>query len=167
MGGDIRQKDVLSEMLREFGELLPSLRAVLIDERDLYLARHIRGAMGKRVVAVLGAAFKPDTDDVRESPTLRIVPALVQAGMEVTLHDPIALDNAKAELGDDLSYTTDLDAALEGADAVVVVTSWKDYADLPSKLAVMSPQPMLADGRRSYSPDVVERYTGVGYPAKG
>lgn len=118
-------------------------------------------------VAVLGAAFKPDTDDVRESPTLRIVPALVQAGMQVTLHDPIALDNAKAELGDDLAYTTDLDAALEGADAVVVVTSWKDYADLPTKLAMMSPQPMLADGRRSYSPDVVERYTGVGYPAKG
>ncbi|MGH1503945.1 MAG: UDP-glucose dehydrogenase family protein [Acidimicrobiales bacterium] len=118
-------------------------------------------------VAVLGAAFKPDTDDVRESPTLRIVPALVQAGMQVTLHDPIALDNAKAELGDDLAYTADLDAALDGADAVVVVTSWKDYADLPSKLAAMSPQPMLADGRRSYSPDVVERYTGVGYPAKG
>ena len=56
---DIRQKDVLSEMLREFGELLPTLRAVLIDERDLYLARHIRGAAGKRIVAVLGAAHIP------------------------------------------------------------------------------------------------------------
>ncbi|ETX02237.1 MAG: conjugal transfer protein TraB [Candidatus Entotheonella factor] len=56
---DIRQKDVLSEMLRELGELMPTLRAVLIDERDLYLAHHIRGAVGKRVVAVLGAAHIP------------------------------------------------------------------------------------------------------------
>ena len=56
---DIRQKDVLSEMLREFGELLPTLRTVLIDERDLYLALHIRSAIGKRVVAVLGAAHIP------------------------------------------------------------------------------------------------------------
>jgi pheromone shutdown-related protein TraB len=56
---DIRQKDVLSEMLRELGELMPTLRAVLIDERDLYLAHHIRGAMGKCIVAVLGAAHIP------------------------------------------------------------------------------------------------------------
>ncbi|ETX08981.1 TraB/GumN family protein [Candidatus Entotheonella palauensis] len=56
---DIRQKDVLSEMLRELGELMPTLRTVLIDERDLYLAHHIRGAVGKRLVAVLGAAHIP------------------------------------------------------------------------------------------------------------
>lgn len=56
---DIRQKDVLSEMLRELGELMPTLRAVLIDERDLYLAHHIRGAVGKCMVAVLGAAHIP------------------------------------------------------------------------------------------------------------
>ncbi len=56
---DIRQKDVLSEMLRELGELMPTLRTVLIDERDIYLAHHIRGAVGKRIVAVLGAAHIP------------------------------------------------------------------------------------------------------------
>ncbi len=56
---DIRQKDVLSEMLRELGELMPTLRTVLIDERDLYLAHHIRGAASKRIVAVLGAAHIP------------------------------------------------------------------------------------------------------------
>ena len=56
---DIRQKDVLSEMLRELGELMPTLRTVLIDERDLYLAHRIRSAVGKRIVAVLGAAHIP------------------------------------------------------------------------------------------------------------
>jgi pheromone shutdown-related protein TraB len=56
---DIRQKDVLTEMLRELGELMPTLRTVLIDERDLYLAHHIRSAVGKRIVAVLGAAHIP------------------------------------------------------------------------------------------------------------
>lgn len=59
---DIRQKDVLSEMLRELGELMPTLRTVLIDERDLYLAHHIRGAVGKRIVAVLGAAHIPGVE---------------------------------------------------------------------------------------------------------
>ncbi len=64
---DIRQKDVLSEMLRELGELMPTLRTVLIDERDLYLAHHIRAAAGKRIVAVLGAAHIPGVQEHLEA----------------------------------------------------------------------------------------------------
>ncbi len=116
-------------------------------------------------VTVLGAAFKPNTDDVRESPTLRIVPPLVEAGMQVVLHDPIALDNAKDLLGDGLRYEADLDEALAGADAVVLVTSWADYADLPARLAAMETPPLLADGRRMFDPGDVARYVGVGFPA--
>lgn len=116
-------------------------------------------------VTVLGAAFKPNTDDVRESPTLRIVPALVEAGMKVTLHDPIALDNAKEFLGEGLVYEADLIQALAGADAVVVVTSWSDYQDLPAMLSEVKPAPLVADGRRMFSPHAFKRYVGVGYPA--
>lgn len=116
-------------------------------------------------VTVLGAAFKPNTDDVRESPTLRIVPALQAAGLEVTLHDPIALTNAKEFLGAEITYEPDLSRALDGADAVVLVTSWPDYAEVPQLIAGATPPPLVADGRRMYAPESVQRYVGVGYPA--
>jgi len=118
-------------------------------------------------VAVLGAAFKPGTDDVRESPTLSIVPALVDAGLDVVLHDPVALDNARALLGEGLKYEPDLVEALSGVDAVVVVTRWAAYTEIPKLLADHDPQPLVADGRRMFSPDDVERYLGVGFPADG
>jgi len=118
-------------------------------------------------VAVLGAAFKPGTDDVRESPTLSIVPALVDAGLDVVLHDPVALDNARALLGEGLQYEPDLVEALSGVDAVVVVTRWAAYTEIPKLLADHDPQPLVADGRRMFSPDDVERYLGVGFPADG
>ncbi len=118
-------------------------------------------------VAVLGAAFKPGTDDVRESPTLSIVPALVDAGLDVVLHDPVALDNARALLGEGLQYEPDLVEALSGVDAVVVVTRWAAYTEILKLLADHDPQPLVADGRRMFSPDDVERYLGVGFPADG
>ena len=118
-------------------------------------------------VAVLGAAFKPGTDDVRESPTLSIVPALVDAGLDVVLHDPVALDNARALLGEGLKYEPDLVEALSGVDAVVVVTRWAAYTEILKLLADHDPQPLVADGRRMFSPDDVERYLGVGFPADG
>jgi UDP-glucose 6-dehydrogenase len=121
-------------------------------------------ASGARV-AVLGAAFKPDTDDVRESPTLTIVPALVDAGLDVVVHDPIAIDNVRETLGEQASYEADLDTAIAGADAIVVVTRWKHYDDLPERLAGVDPQPLVADGRRMYAPDDFARYTGVGRPS--
>ena len=115
-------------------------------------------------VTVLGAAFKPDTDDVRESPTLAIVPVLQDAGFDVVLHDPIALHNARDVLGNGLTYEPDLATSLEGADAVVVVTRWAAYSELPKLLAEHHPQPLVADGRRMFSPDDLERYRGVGRP---
>lgn len=118
-------------------------------------------------IAVLGAAFKPDTDDVRESPTLAIVPLLTDAGFDVVVHDPIALDNARDLLGDGPEYQTDLDLALAGAGAVVVVTRWAQYTDLAKRVAEMDPQPLVADGRRMFAPGDFERYMGVGYPGSG
>ena len=130
---------------------------VLLDR----LARHL--TLDGARVAVLGAAFKPGTDDVRESPTLAVVPALVAAGAEVVVHDPIATDNARAVLGDvDIDYTCDLPVALDAADAVVLVTAWPDYLEVP-KLLQDRDVPVM-DGRRILAPASITRYDGVGYP---
>ena len=127
------------------------------------LRRHLE-PQGARVV-VLGAAFKPGTDDVRESPTLRVVPALVAAGAQVVLHDPIALDNARAMLGDEhIEYESDLPRSLAGADAVLLVTAWPEYAEVP-KLLEGRDLPVI-DGRRMLASDSLPGYDGVGYPAR-
>lgn len=114
-------------------------------------------------VAVLGVAFKPGTDDVRESPALRVVPALVDAGYDVVVHDPIALENARAVLGDGIAYEGDLSTAVAGADAIALVTSWPEYGDLAKLLA--DADPLVADGRRFLHPGDFARYAGIGHPA--
>ncbi len=169
-GGSCFPKDVkaLAAHAKEAGVNAPILDSVISvnAEQPGRLVDQILGATepGARV-AVLGAAFKPDTDDVRESPTLAIVPALIAAGRSVVLHDPIALDNARAVLGDDLDYTTDLAAALAGADAVALITRWSEYGDVAASIRGADPAPVLIDGRRVIDPDSVPSYLGVGYPA--
>jgi UDPglucose 6-dehydrogenase len=125
------------------------------------LRRHLDLA-GARI-AVLGAAFKPGTDDVRESPALRIVPELIASGATVVLHDPVALDNARAVLGDGIVYEDDLATTVRGADAIVIVTAWPDYGQLPDLLAG-SEVPVL-DGRRVLAPDAVASYDAVAWPS--
>jgi UDPglucose 6-dehydrogenase len=103
--------------------------------RKRSLAHRVRRACGGNLegkqVAVLGLAFKPDTDDVRESPALDLLPALARQAGEVRVHDPCAIEMAKAALeGVPLAYCRDLWSCLEGADVVVVLTQWKEYLAL-------------------------------------
>ena len=113
-------------------------------------------------VAVLGCAFKPGTDDVRESPSIPIIKELVDAGANVTVHDPIALDGIRPDFGDTISYTTDLNEALADTAAVMVVTTWPEYKELPAMVSAMSAQPIVVDGRRMFTPDQFETYAGIG-----
>jgi UDPglucose 6-dehydrogenase len=96
---------------------------------------------------------------------LRVVPALVAAGAQVVVHDPIALDNARASLGDvQIKYEADLARSLAGADAVLLVTAWPDYAEVP-KLLEGRDLPVI-DGRRMLPSDSLPGYDGVGYPTR-
>ena len=151
-----RQAGVPMRILSAALEVNADQSAVLVDRLRAHL--DLSGAR----VAVLGAAFKPGTDDVRESPTLRVVPELRTAGAEVVVHDPIALENARAVLGDEVGYETDLRAAVEKADAVVVITAWGEYQRLPELLAGRAVP--VVDGRRVLEPDAVERYDAVAFP---
>ena len=112
-----------------------------------------------RNVTVLGLAFKPDTDDIRESPAFPVLRLLLEAGADVTVHDPVVGPAAVADFPG-VEHTHDLETAVKGADAVVIVTRWNDYLDLPGMVG--EPAPLVVDGRRMLNPNSVSRYRGIG-----
>jgi UDPglucose 6-dehydrogenase/GDP-mannose 6-dehydrogenase len=167
-GGSCFPKDVkaLVAHAESVGVPVPVLRGALEvnEDQPLQLVEMLAELPTAAKVVVLGIAFKPGTDDIRESPALRVVPALVAKGYVVTVHDPIAMANARLEFGDSVSYEESLDMALEGADAVVLVTSWPEYANLQSHLG--AEQPLVVDGRRFLNPADYSNYKGIGYPER-
>ncbi|SKC38870.1 UDP-glucose dehydrogenase family protein [Krasilnikoviella flava] len=120
--------------------------------RMVDLASEVLGGMVEGAeVTVLGAAFKPDSDDVRDSPALDVAARLAELGAVVTVHDPQAIDNARAKRPE-LRYERDLEAALAGADAVLLLTEWKQYRDLdPERVGTLVAQRTLLDGRNALS----------------
>ncbi|WP_144902895.1 UDP-glucose 6-dehydrogenase AglM [Halobellus captivus] len=107
-------------------------------------------------VAVLGLAFKPGTDDIRNSRAIPLVDALLDAGAEVVGYDPVATENFR-ERYPGIEYADSADAALDGADAALVVTDWPEFADLGSEFDGMA-TPVVVDGRR-----IVTRRDGIVY----
>jgi UDPglucose 6-dehydrogenase/GDP-mannose 6-dehydrogenase len=169
-GGSCLPKDTQALIARgaELGQEMRILRAVEAVNHDQAgeLVRLVTEAVGDlhgARVTVLGLSFKPDTDDVRESPAFRVIPALVEGGAVVTAHDPIAIVPARRVLGDlPVTYEPDLAAALANAHAVVIVTRWREYEAVPALIAGRTPPVPVVDGRRMLAPDSVERYSGIG-----
>ena len=126
------------------------------------------GSLAGRRIAVLGLAFKPGTDDMRESPSLPIIRELVQRGANVQAYDPIANDAARRALpGVKVEFCSSLDAALRHADAIALVTKWAEFTVLPEKIRALEPVPTLVDGRRFVAPESVPRYFGIGLGREG
>jgi UDPglucose 6-dehydrogenase/GDP-mannose 6-dehydrogenase len=159
-GGSCFPKDLRA--LREFanneGVELPILTSVLKvnEERagrvvDL-LTGHIGVLHGKRI-AVLGLAFKPETDDVRESPGVRIAKLLLLRGADVVLHDPlVGIDAVRDQLGTGITQAHNVAAAANGADAIVIATGWDAYRDLDwADIAPRMRSPVIFDGRQVVS----------------
>jgi nucleotide sugar dehydrogenase len=127
------------------------------------------GSIEGKKAAVLGLAFKPNTDDLRESPALVMIPKLVALGAKVTAYDPIAVDNAKRQIKADANYTTDLKEALQGADFTVIITDWPDVKKMdPSAFSNWMKSPVVFDGRNCYGLDEVKKsdleYYSIGRP---
>ncbi len=126
------------------------------------LKRHFPELNGL-TVAVLGLSFKPDTDDVRASPALRVIPLLLTEGATVVAYDPVATDAARASLGrPDIRFATTMEQAVEGADAVVLLTAWAEFLRLPDLLLELAAPPLVIDGRRILDKRRVARYEGIG-----
>ena len=98
-------------------------------------------------IAVLGAAFKPDSDDVRDSPALDISLQLFEAGAQVTVHDPKAIENARARFPK-LNYESNLEKCVTGANLILHLTEWREYREMdPAKLGTLVADKNLIDGR--------------------
>jgi UDPglucose 6-dehydrogenase len=116
-------------------------------ERVVTLAREGLGELSGKRVAVLGIAFKPNTDDIRDSPALDIATRLAEEGADVSVHDPVAMANA-AKKYPDLRYADSVSDAADGAELVVHLTEWADYRAIdPAALAEMVAVPRLIDAR--------------------
>jgi UDPglucose 6-dehydrogenase/GDP-mannose 6-dehydrogenase len=114
-------------------------------------------------VTVLGVAFKPGTDDIRESPALPVIQALLDGGARVTVFDPIARGEAERHFGTGtLHYADALEDAVSDAQAVLLMTRWPEFAGLPEIFAKLAVQPLLVDGRRVIPRTAVDRYEGIG-----
>jgi len=168
---DIRAFAARAEELGK-GESVAFLKQV--DEINLRRRQHVvdrvvdsfDGQVFGRRVAVLGLAFKPDSDDIRDSPALDVAVRLKGLGAEVVSFDPEAMDNAR-RAHPQLAYADSLDAALEGAEAVVVVTEWKQFRELdPEATAAKVARPVVFDGRNILDPVAWKAagwtYTGMG-----
>jgi UDPglucose 6-dehydrogenase len=142
------------------------------DARKQALAKRVIDACGGSVegksVAVLGLTFKPNTDDMRDAPSLVLIPALQQAGAVVRAHDPQGMKHAKTMLSDVKFCDTPYEA-IEGADALVIVTEWDAYRALDlGRIKQSLRSPVVVDLRNIYRPDEMSakgfRYTSVGRP---
>lgn len=169
-GGGCLPKDIRAFMARagELGvdEALMFLRN--IDDINIRRRQHtvdltieaLNGSARGRRVAAWGAAFKPDSDDVRDSPALHVAAALREAGADVVVHDPRAMDNAR-QLFPDLSYAASALDAARDADVVLLLTEWRDYNELdPVEVAAVTRQASLIDARNALD---VDRWRGAGW----
>jgi UDPglucose 6-dehydrogenase/GDP-mannose 6-dehydrogenase len=168
-GGSCLPKDTkaLSAHGAAHGAPMPLLDAVIATNRSqparmLALVRkHYAAITGKRI-ALLGLAFKEDTDDMRESPSIPLARLLLEHGAHVVGYDPIARETARAALPSEVLLVDSLEAALAQADAVLLVTRWPEFQSIPALLAGRAEQPLVVDGRRVLDPASVARYEGIG-----
>jgi len=133
------------EFLREIDSINLNARTRVIELVKKELGDDLRG----RKIAVFGAAFKPDSDDVRDSPALDIAAQIHASGAEVLIHDPKAIDNARKRFPA-LSFTEDINSCVAGAELVLHLTEWKIYREIdPTLLIHQVAQPILIDGRNA------------------
>ena len=153
----------------------PTLLAAVLRVNETQLERvrsrlsYVLAGLRGRRIALLGLSFKPQTDDLRESPALALAAALAAEGASIAAHDPAATASARALLGDTVAICQDAEDALFGADAMVVATSWPDYARLePNAVAARMRRRVVFDLRRALDGDAFAAagflYLAVGSP---
>lgn len=174
-GGSCFPKDVkaLIAIARQHDYDFSLLRAVddvnkeAADHFISKIIKHFSDNLQGKHITVLGLAFKPNTDDMREAPSIYIIGKLKSAGASIVVYDPIAMENAKKVLPEGIDYGIDAYTAAKDADAVVVLTEWNEFRQLDLvKLAKQCKDRVLFDGRNIYEPTRVKQlgfvYYGVG-----
>jgi UDPglucose 6-dehydrogenase len=173
-GGSCFPKDTLAlvKTAQDYGTPVRIVETVVAvnDQRKRAMARKVIAACGGSVrgkrVALLGLTFKPNTDDMRDAPSLSIIAGLQDAGARIVAYDPEGMEQARPLL-QGVAYAEDAYACAEGADALVIVTEWNAFRALDlARLKALMAAPVLVDLRNVYAPAEVERhgfdYSGIG-----
>jgi UDP-glucose 6-dehydrogenase len=165
---DVAALAAVAERFDYHPELLHAVMDINNDQRMLVIdkLREVLDELPGRVIGLLGLAFKPNTDDMREAPSLDIAKVLIAAGASVRAYDPAAVERARM-LVPDIEYLKDAYAVASGADALVLITEWNEFRqlDLPRVKQLMR-RPVIVDGRNIYDPALLKElgftYRGIG-----
>ena len=157
-----QENDVPSRIVESVVEVNAAQKARMVKK-----IRTALGDLSGKTIAILGLTFKPETDDMRDSPSLSIIPPLLDKGAIIKAHDPKGLKEAKDELPDTVQYVEDINDAITGADALVIMTEWNEYRSLDFAYLKESMRGnALIDLRNVYERNAVEaagfHYTAVG-----
>jgi UDPglucose 6-dehydrogenase len=140
-------------------------KAILAGKIEKHFSKALRG----KTVAIWGLAFKPMTDDIREAPSLELIQRLLAAGVRVTAHDPAAMEGVRALFRDRITLAPGMYEALEGADALALVTEWHEFRRPDfGRIKALLREPVVFDGRNIWDPKELRAlgftYYGIGRP---
>ncbi|MFT6051777.1 MAG: UDPglucose 6-dehydrogenase [Halioglobus sp.] len=174
-GGSCFPKDTLAliRMAQEYGvssRIVEAVVEVNASQKARMVAK-IREALGgseaDKKIAVLGLTFKPETDDMRDAPALAILPALADKGAIITAHDPEGMDEARTLLPSSISYADTINEAVQGADAIVLMTEWNEYRGLNlSEIKAIMRGDVFVDLRNVYEQALMQEH-GLAYTCIG
>lgn len=161
-GGSCFPKDVkalikIGQQLQTDPLLLEAVEKVNVQAKDNVYSKIEKNAKGKRI-AIWGLSFKPNTDDIREAPSLYIIEKLLANNYSVAVFDPVAMDNVKKKYPNQIEYFKDPYETVKDADALCILTEWNEFmqADL-KKVKQLLKQPLVIDGRNIYQPEDMKK----------
>ncbi len=167
---DVRALEKIASGREYDATLLRSVEVVnraQIDRTFAKIEKAVGGSLEGKSVGVLGLAFKPNTDDVREAPALHVIERLIRAGATVRAHDPIATEGAKREAGTEIDYCDQMYEAINEVDVLLLATEWNEYKNIDFRMVrKLMRGNVVFDGRNIFDPEKVVaeglRYIGVG-----
>ncbi len=165
---DVKALSHMANIQGKHPQLLEAVMQINADQRRSIVAkvRELLGGLRGKTIGILGLAFKPNTDDIREAPALEIIAMLQREGAQVKAYDPVAMPNA-ARVVDRVAFAQDVYDLVTDCDAVILATEWNEFKNIDlNRLRQLMKQPIIADGRNLYDPDLMRRhgftYRGMG-----
>ncbi len=147
-------------------EILKSVEAVNERQKSLLfrkIEKYYNGNLAGKTIAMLGLSFKPNTDDMREAPSLVLIDKLLEAGCTVRAYDPVAMDECRRRIGDKITYCRNANETFAGADALMLVTEWSEFRILDfDKVKREMKKAVIFDGRNIYNREEANAH-GIDY----
>jgi len=178
-GGSCFPKDVdaFINIAKELGYNFELLQVVkeINQQQKIFFLNKIKNALWiikDKTIGVLGLAFKPNTDDIRNAPSLEIIRTLKKEGAKIKVYDPQAMPKAKAVLTDEIQFCKSPYQVAEGSDCLLLITEWQEFKELDFlRIKKLMKQPLIIDGRNLYEPKIMKKlgfkYIGIGRSANG